>query len=77
MAHVAHNGSINTRDAILKQKEAQMELCKAFFKKLEKLDLLEEVAEESKDDQLPHELQRDSSFISSFTGRSGFPRLMP
>ena len=45
--------------------------------KLEKLDLLEEVAEESKDDQLPHELQRDSSFISSFTGRSGFPRLMP
>lgn len=54
-----------------------MELCKAFFKKLEKLDLLEEVAEESKDDQLPHELQRDSSFISSFTGRSGFPRLMP
>ena len=53
-----------------------MEICKSFFKKLERLDLLEEVEEE----QLPmpdFALQRDSSMISSMTGRTGFPRLMP
>lgn len=59
-----------------------MELSKNFFKKLEKLSLVEEATEESKVDdgqQNPRgqHLQRDSSFISQTTQRSNFPRLMP
>ena len=43
-----------------------MEISKNFFKKLEKLSLVEEATEESKADENPrgHNLQRDSSFIS-------------
>lgn len=56
-----------------------MELSKNFFKKLEKLSLVEEATEESKVDENPRgqQLQRDSSFISQTTQRSKIPRLMP
>ena len=47
---------------------------KAFFRKMQKLDLLEEV-EETKETE-PEMLARESSIISLSTGRN-FPRLMP
>lgn len=38
------------RDAPVKQTDARMELCKSFFKKLERLSLIEEATEETKDE---------------------------
>ncbi len=46
-------GSMNKpkpRDAPTKQTDARMELCKSFFKKLERVSLIEEATEETKDD---------------------------
>ena len=50
IAHQQHkSGSAPGINVIVKQNEISQELCKTFFKKLEKLDLLEEVIEETKE----------------------------
>ena len=81
----AATGAATAFEVKQKEEEARKEVCRVFFKKLEKLDLLEEVTpEETKSDEPAaaehHGLQRESSFASNvtgMTGRTGFPRLMP